>query len=103
MKPAPHGRDRNRRATSGAGTVEVRSSRVHGRGVFAKTDFPARRKLGEVGGHWVALPEARRRVERDDRIYLVELDEHTALDCSEGNAFGRLNHHCSPNCYLRIY
>ena len=64
--------------------------------------LPARRKIGEVGGRRVSLPRALRRVERDDRIYLVELDERTALDCSRGNAFGKLNHRCSPNCYLRV-
>jgi uncharacterized protein len=82
--------------------LEIRPSRVHGQGVFTRTALPGRRKLGEVSGHLVRLPAARRQVEEHSQIYLVELTSRTALDCSRGNVFRCLNHSCSPNCYLRI-
>lgn len=83
--------------------VVVGVSPIHGRGVFAGAPIPRRRKIGEVTGRLVRLPAARRRVEGQAIIQLVELDERTALDCSRGNAFGRMNHRCAPNCYLRVF
>jgi uncharacterized protein len=78
-------------------------SRLHGYGLFAKVDLPARKKLGEMSGHYVKLPEARKRVESLPVIQLVELGPRLALDCRDGNDFKYLNHSCKPNAYLRIY
>jgi SET domain-containing protein len=83
--------------------VELRASRIHGWGVFARVTLTARRKIGELTGELVRLPQARRAVELQPAIYLVELSRRLALDCSKGNQFKHLNHHCTPNCYLRIY
>lgn len=80
----------------------VRGSGIHGRGIFAAIALPGRRKLGEVTGKRVRLPEARQAVVRQPRIYLVELTRRYALDCSTGNDFRHLNHSCRPNCYLRV-
>jgi SET domain-containing protein len=81
----------------------VRRSGIHGRGVFTLGSLIGRRKIGEIAGQLVRLPEARRRVEGQARIYLIELTRRYALDCSRSNAFKHLNHSCQPNCYLRIY
>lgn len=83
--------------------VAVRRSRINGRGLFAQTALPGRRKLGEIEGQLVRLPGARRRIEGQARIYFIELTRRHALDCTRGNAFKYLNHSCRPNCYLRIY
>lgn len=83
--------------------VAVRPSDIDGRGVFAVAELPARRKLGEIAGIWVRLPEARNRVAAARRIYLIELNRRLALDCSRGNVFKHLNHACQPNCYLRVF
>jgi SET domain-containing protein len=82
--------------------IEVRSSRIEGRGVFAGCDLPARRKIGEIHGVLRMLPAARRQVEGRTRIYLIELSARTALDCTHGGPFRFLNHSCRPNCYLRV-
>lgn len=82
--------------------LAVRRSDIHGRGIFAVSALPARRKLGEVTGDRVRLPAAREAVARAPRIYLVELTRRFALDCSTGNDFRHLNHSCRPNCYMRI-
>lgn len=87
----------------GPAAVKPRRSRIHGRGLFARTDLPARRKLGELTGRLVRLPEARRAIELLPVIYFVELSRRLALDCREGNEFKHLNHSCEPNCYLRIH
>lgn len=85
------------------GCVVVRPSGIDGRGVFAVADLPARRKLGEVSGVLVRLPQARNHVAAARRIYLIELSRRYALDCSWGNVFKHLNHACRPNCYLRVF
>jgi len=81
----------------------VRPSPIQGRGLFAVVNLPGRRKLGEISGRLVKLPQARRDIETAERIYFIELTDTWALECSEGNQFKHLNHSCTPNCYLRIY
>ncbi len=82
--------------------VAVRPSAIHGRGVFADRPFPKRKKLGEVTGTIIDARRALRRIAHHQKIYFVQLDQRHGLDCSRGNEFGRLNHCCAPNCYLRI-
>ena len=84
-------------------SVEVRSSPINGRGVFAAEAVSGRRKLGEITGRLVRLPGARRAVANSPKIYFVELDGRWALDCSDGGQFKHLNHSCEPTCYLRIF
>jgi SET domain-containing protein len=80
----------------------VRRSSIQGLGLFAASPLPGRRKIGELSGEIRALPGARNRQKKNPQIYLVELDEKRALDCSKGNFFKYLNHACRPNCYLRV-
>lgn len=79
----------------------VGPSLIHGRGVFATRNLPARRKLGEITGNLVRWRPAVRAVAHAPEIYLVELGRGWALRC-DGNAFMHLNHSCRPNGYLRI-
>ena len=82
--------------------MQVRPSPINGRGVFATVPLPARKKLGELTGQPVPLPQAWQGVERQAKIFMVEISPRLALDCSRGNALKHLNHSCAPNCYLRI-
>jgi len=82
--------------------LEVRRSRINGHGLFAAARLPARRKLGEISGRQVRLPGAWKEVEHSGKIYLIEIDPRTALDCSAGNSFRFLNHSCVANCYMRV-
>ena len=82
--------------------MQVRLSRINGKGAFAAVDLPARKKLGELTGQVVRLPQAWKQVERRAKIFMVELNPRQALDCTRGNALKHLNHACAPNCYLRI-
>jgi hypothetical protein len=81
----------------------VRASLINGRGLFALQAIQGRRKLGELSGTLVQLPQARQAVADRAKIYLVELSRRWALECSRGNGFRFLNHSCAPNCYLRVY
>ena len=81
----------------------IHCSPINGRGLFAGSDLPPRRKLGEVSGQMVKLPQAWHDAEGHPKIYLVQVDSRWALDCSNGNAFRLINHSCDANCYLRVF
>ena len=83
---------------------KVGRSRIQGRGLFALTPVPARRKLGELGGERISQEEARRRASETDCIAIVEFGDGTALDASQtGGDFRYVNHSCEPNTYMRLY
>lgn len=83
---------------------KVKRSRIHGRGLFALSAIPARRKLGELSGEVITQREARRRARAADCIMIVEFGDGTALDASRlGNHFRHVNHSCEPNAYMRLY
>jgi SET domain-containing protein len=83
--------------------VAAAPSKLHGRGLFARGALPARRKIGELSGSLVKLPDAWHTAAGQPRIYLVQVSARRALDCSQGNDFKYLNHSCAPNCYLRVH
>ncbi|HKO57174.1 MAG TPA: SET domain-containing protein-lysine N-methyltransferase [Thermoanaerobaculia bacterium] len=85
-------------------SVEVRASRIHGKGVFAYKAIKARRKIGELAGELISLREARRRAASLQSIAIVEFDDDTALDASvNSNELRYVNHSCAPNTYMRRY
>ncbi|MDQ3650110.1 MAG: SET domain-containing protein [Acidobacteriota bacterium] len=82
---------------------QVKRSRIQGRGLYALSSIPARRKLGELGGELITRREARRRARHAQCIMIVETGEMTAVDASRGgNDFRYVNHSCSPNTFMRI-
>lgn len=88
--------------------VEVRASRIHGKGLFARRALPARRKIGELSGELISRREARRRAAAAGAgagvIAIVEFDDGTALDAARSaNPFRYVNHSCAPNAYIRLY
>jgi SET domain-containing protein len=84
---------------------KVRRSRIQGRGLFALSPLPARKKLGELGGELVTVREARRRARAaGGSIKVVEFGDGTALDATHrGGPFGYVNHSCEPNAFMRRY
>src|SRR5690349_24883983 len=78
--PAP--RVRGRPADPQKFAVEVRPSRIDGRGAFAGEAIPARRKIGEIRGESISVREARRRAKTVERIMIVEVSERRAIDAA---------------------
>jgi hypothetical protein len=79
--------------------VEVRESRVHGAGLFARRSLPPGARVGTYEGRRYAPSQAHDR-EWDDRLtYLFGLSDGTLIDAAEGgNATRHINHSCEPNC-----
>jgi len=83
--------------------VKVKRSPIDGRGLFAATTIPAKRKLGEMTGIVIGVREARRRAKQRKRIAIVEIGGGKAVDASRGgNPFRFTNHSCAANAYIRI-
>lgn len=84
--------------------VEVGKSAIDGRGIFARRKLGARRKIGELDGERITIPEARRRAKTRRRIAIVELDDGSAIDASVGgNELAYINHSCAGNVRMQVY
>lgn len=77
-------------------------SGIEGSGVFAAAAVPRRSKIGELTGELITVRTARSRARGSTRIYLVDVSDTHALDCTKGNQLRHLNHSCGSNAFLRI-
>lgn len=85
--------------------VRVAASAIQGRGAYAVTGIPRRRKIGSLAGEIISTREARRRVKalNGAPVNMVELWNGKALDASvNGNDLRFINHSCSPNVFMRV-
>lgn len=83
--------------------IEVKPSRIDGKGAYALGAIPARRKIGNMGGEIISVRTARKRVKELKRVAMVEFGDGRALDASVNpNDLRYINHCCEPNTYLRI-
>lgn len=80
---------------------DVRTSRIHGKGVFVRHAVPPRRKIGELTGELISVKEARRRAKDMDVVTIVEFEDDKALDVSTDPFLRYVNHSCEPNTYMR--
>ena len=83
--------------------LEVRAGRIDGLGVVAAQAIAGARKIGEIRGESISVAEARIRATRSERIMIVELSAHRAIDFSKSADPMRFtNHSCQPNARLDI-
>src|SRR5438034_1963681 len=103
---------RSRRTTRSArrqhnSWLVLRRSKIHGRGVYARTDIPKGTRLIEYTGERISNAEADRRYE-DDKMprhhtFLFILNTRTCVDAAiDGNISRFINHSCDPNCVAWI-
>ncbi len=83
--------------------IEVRASKVHGRGAFAIGPISKGMRLIEYVGERVSHKEADRRYEskdaNDNHTFLFIVDSRTVIDAGvDGNDARFFNHSCDPNC-----
>ena len=78
---------------------QVRSSAIHGLGLFAACSLTANIRLGAYGGRRMSPAEVEG-VEWDSRLtYLFGLSDGSVIDGAQGgNELRHLNHSCRPNC-----
>ncbi len=82
---------------------EVRNSKVHGRGVFAKRRIRKGTTILEYLGDVITNDEADTRYEdkdpRDNHTFLFTVDSKHVIDAGvNGNEARFINHGCDPNC-----
>ena len=83
--------------------VVARPSAIDGMGVFAGEPILARRKIGEIRGERMSVEVARIRATRYERIMVVEVSPHEAIDFARSTDPMRFtNHGCEPNARLCI-
>lgn len=85
----------------------LRSSRIHGRGVYARTDIPKDTRLIEYTGERISNAEADRRYDDEEmsrhHTFLFILNSRACIDAAVGGNISRfINHSCDPNCVAWI-
>lgn len=83
--------------------LSLRTSAIHGRGVYAREPIPAGTRLVEYRGERISWAEADRRYPDDlsgpHHTFLFALDDGRMIDASyRGNLARWINHSCDPNC-----
>ncbi|MDE2254191.1 MAG: SET domain-containing protein-lysine N-methyltransferase [Betaproteobacteria bacterium] len=86
--------------------TEVRTSPVHGKGVFARFTIAAGDRILEYRGERISWDEAQRRHPRDPlqptHTFYFSLDDSRVIDANVGGNSARwINHACDPNCEAR--
>ena len=91
---------------------EVRSSVIHGSGVYAAKDIPKDTEIIEYAGEIITKEESARRAEvqaerakrnGDAAVYIFDLDDEYDLDGNfPWNTARLMNHSCEPNCQAYI-
>ncbi|MGA2146764.1 MAG: SET domain-containing protein-lysine N-methyltransferase [Bryobacteraceae bacterium] len=83
--------------------LEIRTSRIHQRGVFTLERIPARHKVIEYTGERIGRKETKRRG-TGSITYLFTLDDYWTLDGAVGGSGAEIiNHSCNPNLYAWIF
>lgn len=82
--------------------IAARRSPIHGNGVFALIDIPAKTELIEYRGRRLTHAQADRlyaNTSDSGHTFLFTLNDKYVLDAnSEGNIARWINHSCKPNC-----
>lgn len=83
--------------------LAVRTSAIHGRGVYARRAIPAGTRIIEYRGERISVDEAEARYPDDfsgpHHTFLFALEDGTIVDAAHrGNRARWINHSCSPNC-----
>lgn len=89
-----------------SGRLTVKKSNIYGKGCFALTHFPARKKIELYEGELIKGSrkiQARIQKQAETAIKIITIDENTAVDGAVGgNATAYMNHSCDPNAFIRV-
>ncbi|MBS0307553.1 MAG: SET domain-containing protein-lysine N-methyltransferase [Proteobacteria bacterium] len=93
----------SRTAATGACYI-VKTSAIHGKGVFAKHDIAAGKRIAEYKGERINNDEATERHNRQEghHTFFFSLEDGRVIDGGSGGSNARwINHGCAPNCEAR--
>jgi hypothetical protein len=86
--------------------IDVKDSKIHGKGVFAATEIPKNKKVIEYFGEKVSKKDAETIVGKQmggGEIFIFELNNRSDINGDiAGNYAKFINHSCKPNCESRI-
>ncbi|EER17513.1 mixed-lineage leukemia protein, mll, putative [Perkinsus marinus ATCC 50983] len=90
--------------------LEVKRSRIHNYGLFAKVRFAKGDMVVEYAGEIVrhSVADCRERYYEEEMLmgqccYMFRLDEHYVVDATlRGNTARFINHSCNPNCVCKV-
>ena len=79
--------------------IEVKTSGIHGKGVYASKRIKKGKPIIEYTGDRVSADEADERYQDNPSTYLFMVDNDVYIDgLSNGNEARFINHSCKPNC-----
>ena len=89
-----------------SGLLTVKKSNIYGKGCFALTHFPARKKIKLYEGELLKGSreiQARIRKQTGTAIKIITIDADVAIDGAVGgNETAFMNHSCDPNAFIRV-
>ena len=85
-------------------TLEVRKSRIFGRGCFTLVRRERRRKIAEYAGELIrGRRNIQARLDEQKEIKIIWLGNTIAIDgAAGGDETAFINHSCEPNAFMRI-
>jgi SET domain-containing protein len=84
--------------------VKVKSSGIHGKGVFARKAIPKGEWIMDMNGHVVTQRIADKLAEKRKKVYFVDLGRGQLLDGDvKGNHARYTNHSKKPNAAMYSY
>ena len=82
--------------------LEIKKSRINGKGCFATQPFRQRKKIAEYTGERISDLEARKRARGRRHLRICDIDGRFSLDGARGgNGTHYINHSCDPNAYMK--
>ena len=89
-----------------SGGLTVKKSNIYGKGCFALTHFPARKKIKFYEGELIKGSrkiQARIRRQAESAIKIITIGSDVAIDGAVGgNETAFINHSCDPNAFIRV-
>lgn len=81
---------------------EVRPSRIHGMGVFARADIAKETRILEYVGERISKEESLRRRQGGNFFVFIVTDQFDIDGAVDWNPARFINHSCAPNCEARM-
>ena len=78
--------------------IFVKSSVIHGKGIFAAKDISKGKKILRINGEAIDGDECERREEEENNVYIFWNGDDDYIDTSMTDKIKYINHNCDFNC-----